>query len=131
MSANSDNSVIYRYFRNWFFFNKEYTDMLNIPDGPQNNLFRDLLDSFRFDDEDLRKRSGFKMKNFRISATHFLGDWNATLNWTMMPFRPVGRREYEMNNEVSFLLEWIPFTEIKSDVSLNKQRTPEWVVQGL
>jgi hypothetical protein len=131
MSANSDNSVIYRYFRNWFFFNREYTDMLNIPDGPQNNLFRDLIDSFRFDDDDLRKRSGFKMKNFRISAIHYLGDWNATLNWTMMPFRPVGRREYDMNNEVSFLLEWVPITEIKSDISFNKQRTPEWVVQGL
>jgi hypothetical protein len=103
---------------------------VNILEGPQNNLFLDLFNSFRFDDEELRRTSGFKMKNFRISATHYLGDWNATLNWTISPFRSTGSREYKMSSEVSFLLQWIPISEIKSDIYYNEKKDkPEWVVK--
>jgi hypothetical protein len=96
---------------------------IDLPDGPQNNFFLDLINSFRFDDEELRQLSGFKMKTLRISATHFMGDWNAILTWTMQPYRPQGSRQYEMNNEVSFLLQWIPISEIKSDISYTKIRS--------
>jgi hypothetical protein len=126
MSANSENASIYRYFRDMPPFDSAKID---IPEGPQNNLFLDLFNSFRFDDEELRKTSGFKMKNFRISATHYLGDWNAVLNWTMSPYRPPTSRQFEISNEVSFLLQWIPVTEIKSDVSYNKLNNPEWSVK--
>jgi len=128
MSANSENAAIYRYFKDIPPFNSA---PINVPDGPQNNLFLDLINSFRFDDEELRKTSGFKMKNFRITATHYLGDWNAILNWSMSPYRPPGERRYEISNEVSFMVQWIPITEIKSDVSYNKRNDPEWKVQGL
>jgi hypothetical protein len=126
LSTDSENSYIYRYFRNLPLFRDAE---IEIPDGPQNNLFLDLLNSFRFDDDKLRGVSGFKMKSFHVSAVHYLGDWNATLNWTMTPYRPAGTRSYEMNNEVSFLLQWIPISEIKSDISYNKRYTPEWVVK--
>jgi hypothetical protein len=128
MSANSENTAIYRYFKDTAPFNSAPIDL---PEGPQNDLFLDLINSFRFDDEELRKISGFKMKNFNIVATHYLGDWNAVLNWSMSPYRPPGERRYEINNEVSFMIQWIPITEIKSDVSFNKRNTPEWKVQGL
>jgi hypothetical protein len=128
MSANSENASIYRYFKDMPPFNSA---PINVPDGPQNNLFLDLFDSFRFDDRALRERSGYKMKSFRISATHYLGDWNAILDWSMSPYRPPGERRYEINNEVTFLVQWIPITEIKSDVSYNRRNTPEWKVQGL
>jgi hypothetical protein len=125
MSITSDNSVIYRYFKDWPMFSDA---PINLPEGDQNNFFLDLFNSFRFDDEELRKSSGFKMKSFRINATHYMGDWNATLNWTMAPWRPTGSRQFEMNNEVSFLLQWIPISEIKSDISYNKSRD-EWIVR--
>jgi hypothetical protein len=128
MSANSENAAIYRYFKDMPPFNSA---PIAVPDGPQNNLFLDLINSFRFDDEELRQISGFKMKNFRISAVHYLGDWNAILNWTMSPYRPPGERRYEISNEVTFLVQWIPITELKSDISFNKRNTPEWKVQGL
>jgi len=128
MSANSENAAIYRYFKDMHPFN---TAPIEVPEGDQNNLFLDLINSFRFDDEELRQKSGYKMKNFRISATHYLGDWNAILNWTMSPYRPPGERRYEISNEVSFLVQWIPITELKSDVSYNKRNDPEWKVQGL
>jgi len=129
MSANSDNKMIYRYFRNLPFFSDVDID---IPEGPQNNFFLDLFDSFRFDNEELRKRSGFKMRNFRITATRYLGDWTAALTWSMSPFRPQGSRESEMNNEVSFSVYWIPISEFRSDISYNKRNKPnEWIVRGL
>ncbi|MCL1837077.1 MAG: LPS-assembly protein LptD [Treponema sp.] len=126
MSANSENAMIYRYFKDMPFFADA---PIAIQDGPQNNFFLDLFDSFRFDDEELRKRSGFKMKSFRIAATHNLGDWNAILNWSMAPYRPPGSRQFEMNNEVSFLLQWIPISEIKSDISYSDQKIPNWQVR--
>jgi len=128
MSSNSENVSIYRYFKDMPPFDSAPID---VPEGPQNNLFFDLFNSFRFDDEESRRSSGFKMKNFRISATHYLGDWNAVLNWTMSPYRPTNARRYEINNEVSFLIQWIPISELKSDVSFNKRNDPEWKVQGL
>jgi hypothetical protein len=69
------------------------------------------------------------MGNFKLLATHYLGDWNAILNWTVSPYRPAGARRYEMNNEVSFLLQWVPIKEIKSDISYNKSNNPEWTIK--
>ncbi|MDR2717899.1 MAG: LPS-assembly protein LptD [Treponema sp.] len=126
LSTNSENAYVYRYFRNMPFFSDAPID---IPEGPQNNVFLDLMNSFRFDDEQLRQTSGFKMKNFNIAATHYLGDWNAILGWTMSPYRPPGKNQYEINNEVSFLVQWVPISEFKTDVSYNKRNTPEWTVK--
>jgi hypothetical protein len=126
-STNSENASIYRYMKDWAFFKDAPID---VPDGPQNNVFLDLFNSFRFDNEELRRTSGFKMKNFQITATHYLGDWNAVLNWTMAPYRPTNSRRYEISNEVSFLIQWVPISELKSDISYNKRNDPEWRVQG-
>jgi hypothetical protein len=128
MAAESVNSRIFQYFHNWPGFRSAHIDL---PPGTQTNLFLDLINSFRFDNDELRKKSGFKMKSFRITATHHLGDWNAVLDWSMSPYRPAGSRKYEIYNEVSFLLQWIPITEIKSDIKYNKRNSPEWVVKGL
>jgi len=128
MSAESANSRIFQYFHNWPGFRSAHIDL---PPGTQTNLFLDLINSFRFDNDELRKKSGFKMKSFRITATHHLGDWNAVLDWSMSPYRPSGSRKYEIYNEVAFLLQWIPITEIKSDIKYNKRNSPEWVVKGL
>jgi hypothetical protein len=127
LSAESGNSRIYQYFHDWPGFNDADINL----DGVQTNLFIDLFDSFRFDDEKLRTSSGFKMKSFRITATHHLGDWNAILNWSMLPYLPTGSQKFEINNEVSFLLQWIPISEIKSDIKYNKKNSPEWEVKGL
>jgi len=128
VSAESANARIYQYIHSWPIFRNASIDL---PAGTETNMFFDLLDSFRFDDEELRKKSGFKMKSFKISAVHHLGDWNAVLNWNMMPYRPTGSRRFSINNEVSFLLQWVPVSEIKSDITYNERNIPEWVVKGL
>jgi hypothetical protein len=125
-SANSENAYIYRYFRNMPFFSDAD---IYIPGGPQNNPFLDLLNSFRFDDDSLRRISGYKMKGFSINAKHYLGDWRAELDWAMVPERSSTGDKYELNNKVSFLVKWIPISEIKSDITYNKNYDPAWIVK--
>jgi lipopolysaccharide assembly outer membrane protein LptD (OstA) len=132
MSAESRNNSIYRYFKDLPFFDDAD---IYIEDGPQNNLFLDLINSFRFDDEELRKLSGYKMSRFNIRATHYLGDWNAILSWSMSPYLPPAssgrKRQYEMDNQVTFLVEWKPISEFRTNVTYNKRNVPEWKVEGL
>jgi hypothetical protein len=121
LSTTSDNSVIFRYFKNFL----DLPD--NLPSGEQDNLFTDLLNSFRFDNEIKRRSSGFKLKTFNLSVNHHLGDWNAILGITLSPYLdqtsgpiPV----YKFNNEISFVVQWVPISEIKTDIYYNKD---EWI----
>jgi hypothetical protein len=119
LSSTSSNSVIYRYVQG-----------LNIPlfpldigDAPgETNFFTDLFNSFRFDDETLRRNSGFKLKSFKLKLIHHLGDWDASLGMTLSPYldRTGSFPVYKFNNEISFLVQWIPITEIKSELAMNK-----------
>ncbi|MDR2134115.1 MAG: LPS-assembly protein LptD, partial [Treponema sp.] len=124
-SATSENAVIFRYFKDL----PAFDDLpVELPEGEQNNFFIDLANSFRFDDENRRRSSGFKMKNFRLAATHHLGDWNAILGVTLSPYRPTDSMQYQVNSEISFVVQWVPITEIKSDISYNK-KNDEWIVK--
>jgi hypothetical protein len=124
-STTSENAVIFRYFKDLPMFDDLPVDL---PEGEQNNFFIDLANSFRFDDESRRRSSGFKMKSFNLAATHHLGDWNAVLGVTMSPYRPENSFQYQFNTEVSFVVQWIPITEVKSDISYNK-KNDEWIVK--
>jgi len=113
MSATSQNSIIWRYFKNIPGF-EHLADMY--PDGPQNNLFIDLFDSFNFFDDTSRRRSAFKMQRFDFSAIRYLGDWQAELGITMYPHRPQDSLRFEISTDVNFLIQWKPIAEIKSDI---------------
>ena len=118
LSATSQNSVIWRYF-------KDFPGMENLtsmyPSGQQNNLFIDLFDSFNFFDESRRRRSGFKIQRFNMSITHFLGDWHAQLSASMYPYRDTSRNDpnFRITADVSFIIQWRPITELKSDITYN------------
>jgi len=124
LSATSKNKVIFRYFKN-FPGMEDLTKMY--PDGPQNNLLIDFFDSFNFADISKRERSGFKMDRFDISATHFLGDWTATLSVRMYPYRFNNTKEgeapfkYKITSDISFLVQWTPISEIKTNISYDGQ----------
>jgi len=126
-SATSENAVIFRYFKNIPGF-EEQTAMYK--DGDQNNFFIDLFDSFNFGDESKRQRSGFKMKRFSLSATHHLGDWKATLDIAMSPYlnTDLTSAKYEINADISFLIQWTAISEIKSDIKYEK-KTDRWIVK--
>lgn len=114
LSTSSENQVIMRYLQDLPFVNLPQ----EIPG--EKNFFVDLINSFRFDDEQLRRNSGFKMKSFNLSLTHHLGDWTAKLGWTISSYLPTGSRTYKFNNAISFIVQWIPISEVKTDIYYNK-----------
>jgi hypothetical protein len=116
-STRSENTVIFRYFKNIPGMEQHAPILNDYPDGPQNNPIVDLFDSFNFSDESRRRRSGFKLKNFNLRATHNLGDWNAVLGVTMSPYLPHGANQYRINTDFSFLVQWVPISEIKTDIT--------------
>jgi len=116
-STNSENAVIFRYFKGLPIFNLPS----QLYQG-ETNLFVDLLNSFRFDNDDLRRKSGFKMKSLKVALVHHLGDWNASLSVAMTPYLPQGSRTYRFSNEVSFLVQWVPIGEIKTQIDYSKDK---------
>jgi hypothetical protein len=90
----------------------------------ETNIFTDLINSFRFDNVALREASGFKLKSFTLNATHHMGDWTAKFGMTLSPELVTGSiPHYKFNTLISFLVQWIPIPEIKTDVQYDKQ---EW-----
>jgi hypothetical protein len=126
LSYQAENRVIYRYFKGWSFFDMPG----NLPAGEQDNFFIDLANSFRFDDDEKRRSSGFKINAFNLALTHYLGDWKATLGIKLTPYVDELRipRIYRFNNEISFVIQWIPISEIKSDIQYNT-RYDDWLVK--
>jgi len=115
LSATSQNSVIFRYFKGVPGM-EDLTSMY--ADGEQNNFFIDLFDSFNFFDESRRRRTGFKLTRLNFSAVHFLGDWKAELKIDMFPHlnASLDTPKYEIKADISFLVQWAPISEIKSDI---------------
>jgi hypothetical protein len=122
LSTTSENPLVFWYVKDWPIF--------NLPDelskGEKRNLFKDLIDSFRFDDDDLRRSSGFKLKAFNLNINHHLGDWNAILGMTLSPYLDQTSREYKFNNTISFVVQWVPITEIKTDINYDKEK---WTIK--
>jgi hypothetical protein len=115
-TTSSENAVVFRYIQNLPFFSLDE----EIPG--EKDFFTDLFNSFRFDNEVLRRSSGFKLKSFGLSLTHHLGDWNAKLNWRLSPYldSTISPPAYRFNNEISFIVQWIPISEAKTEITYNK-----------
>lgn len=113
-SATSKNQVIYRYFRD---------DKL----AGETNLFKDLINSFRFDDEELRSSSGFKLQSLQLDVTHELHDWDLKFTMRLQP-RLVGTgndKEYQMNPYISLSVVWRPMAAMKTEI-LHDDEKNEW-----
>ncbi|MDR1507985.1 MAG: LPS-assembly protein LptD [Treponema sp.] len=109
LSSYSENSEVYRYF----------TDHSGVG-KPRKNPLRDLADSFRFDNTDLRRGSGFKLKSFKLDLIHHLGDWDATLGMQLSPELDTTSKQYRFNTVVSFLVQWKPIKELKTQIDYDK-----------
>jgi hypothetical protein len=120
-STNSENAQIFRYFSTMPFFDDFPQDIYR---NQETNLFMDLLNSFRFDDIERRRASGFKLKSFNLSLVHHLGDWNASLTMTLSPYldQNVSPPVYKFNNQLAFLVQWVPIEEIKTDIRYDKEK---------
>ncbi|MDR2659093.1 MAG: LPS-assembly protein LptD [Spirochaetaceae bacterium] len=116
MGTVSQNQEMYRYLSFLPFFNEFSSEIPKAP-GKNDNFFEDLINSFRFDNEELRRNSGFKLKEFNFSATHHLGDWDAKLTVRMLPWRPTDSLVYQFDTQVSFVIQWLPISELKTELA--------------
>jgi hypothetical protein len=118
ISTSNENAVIFKYIQGLPFFDLP----TQLYPGQEMNIFIDLLNSFRFDNEDLRRRSGFKMKSLDLSLIHHLGDWDATLSMRLSPYLPSGSTSYRFNNDISFMIQWVPIKEIRTSIDYSQER---------
>lgn len=111
-AAESRNDVIYRYFQS------AAGHAGRIPG--ETNPIKDLINGFRFDDENLRKSSGFKLKSFIIQMTHELHDWDFNLKFKVSPRLVTsdgGKKYYDFSPFFSLSVVWRPMDSIKTKIA--------------
>lgn len=120
-SATSKNSVIYRYFGN------------DIGLAGEENIFVDLINSFRFDDESLRKASGFKLKSLNFSLTHELHDWDFNTTFKIEPRLLTEtdgsgnlKKYYDFSPYITINITWRPMSAMKTEII---DKYGEWELQ--
>ena len=109
-SSTSRNSVLYRYFQ------KMLGEEGRIPG--ETNVFLDLLDSFRFDDESRRKASGFKLQSLNFTLTHDLHDWDFNTTFKVAPrlVTDKANKYYDFNPYVTISVVWRPMESMKTKI---------------
>lgn len=110
-SATSKNTVLYRYFQTMLGHEGR------IPG--EDNIFLDLFDSFRFDNEELRKASGFKLKSLNLTLTHELHDWDFSMALKFEPrlVTENGRKYYDYNPYFTLGITWRPMESMKTKIT--------------
>ncbi|MCR5045766.1 MAG: hypothetical protein K6A42_04240 [Treponema sp.] len=111
-SMETRNDVIYRYFQD------AAGESGRIP-GETNPII-DLINGFRFDDENLRKSSGFKLKSFVLQITHDLHDWDFNMKFKISPrlVTPTGgQKYYDFSPYFSLSVVWRPMDSIKTKIA--------------
>lgn len=119
-SAESKNSVIYRYFCS----QDEYQEKYN--SSGERNILKDLFDSFRFDDVEKRKHSAFKIQELRVDVTHELCDWDLNCAFSIKPRLMTqsskgysgkdGRSYYDFSPYFSISVAWRPLSSMKTQI---------------
>lgn len=110
-SATSRNDVLYRYVQS------ALGHPGRIPG--EENIFKDLANSFRFDDESLRKASGFKLKSLNFAITHDLHDWDLKCEFKIEPrlITPTtGMQYYDFSPYFTLSVVWRPMESMKTEI---------------
>ena len=111
-SASSRNSILY-----WYFHNEE-GDLKSEWGGFPGNVVKDLMDSFRFDDEELRQNSGFKLKSLNMTVSHDLHDWKANMTMKIEPriITENGVKMYDFKPYITIGVVWNPMESMKTSI---------------
>ena len=109
-SAESRNSSIFKYVQGLSSINAE------IPG--EKNIFVDLFDSFAFWDEDLRKKSAFKLQNLSLKVTHELHDWKLSAEFSVSPRLMKDEKPYYFDFSPYFKLSvvWKPLSSMTTTI---------------
>lgn len=103
LSTSSSNDRTYRYFPEW----------TRAEEATTLNPLEDLLWSFAFWDDDLRRRSNFKIERVSLEAVHHLQDWDLTVAYSARPESDTG----DLTSEFSIVVQWLPVPEFRSRLS--------------
>ena len=111
-SSTSKNSVLYLYFHN------EPGDLYSDWGGFPGNVFKDLVDSFRFDDNSIRERSGFKLKSLNFELEHDLHDWRLNMALKIEPrvITENNTKRYDFQPYFSIGIVWNPMDSMKTEI---------------
>ncbi len=115
-SAESRNSVIYRYFCSEDDYDYYYNSK------GERSMWQDLKDSFRFDDDDKRRASGFKLKSLAMTVTHDLDDWDLNCSLKISPryisasSSSSGQAYYDFSPYFSLSVSWRPMSGMKTQI---------------
>ena len=110
-ASTSRNSVLY-----WYFNEGHYDKGLFGLDFFPFNMLQDLVNSYRFDSEDLRKGSGFKLKTLSMTVSHELDDWSFNMTWKFEPKINTAKKEYSYKPYISIGIVWTPMPSIKTTI---------------
>jgi len=120
-SSESRNDVIFRYFQNYS--NQDFRV------SGETNPILDLIDSFRFDDEQKRLNSGFKLKSLKMTITHDLHDWDISSSLTVKPRlltdETTSRKYYDFSPLFTISVAWRPMGAMKTTV---EDKYGEWTL---
>lgn len=111
-SATTRNSVLYWYFHN------EPGDLYSEWGGFPGNIIKDLIDSFRFDNEKLRKNSGFKLKSLNMTISHDLHDWKFNMTMKIEPrlITENGKKYFDFKPYITIGVIWKPMESMKTSI---------------
>lgn len=119
-SAETKNSIIFRYFCSDDDYNRYYGGK------GERNVLQDLMDSFRFDSEEKRKASAFKLQTLKIDVTHDLDDWDLNCSFSVKPRlmttsstgykRDDGKSYYDFSPYFSISVAWRPLASMKTQI---------------
>ena len=120
-SMESKNNVIYRYFCSDSDYQEKYSGK------GERNMIKDLLNSFRFDDEDSRKSSAFKLQTLKVEITHDLDDWDLSCSFSVKPRLMTesstgydsshgGKSYYDFSPYFSIGVVWRPLGSMKTQI---------------
>ena len=120
-SSESRNDVIYRYFQKYSKHDFKLSG--------ETNPVLDLIDSFRFDDEEKRRATGFKLKNLKMTITHDLHDWDISSSLTIKPRlltdSETSKKYYDFSPYFTISVAWRPMGAMKTTV---EDKYGEWTL---
>ena len=122
-SSTSKNAVLYRYVQ------KAFGHEGLVPG--EENIFKDLLNSFAFGDRSKREASGFKLKSLNMTMSHDLHDWSFNLTMKIEPRMVVdgAKKYYDFSPYLSIGIVWNPMESMKTTIVREAKTTnsPEMI----
>lgn len=122
-SSTSKNAVLYRYVQ------KAFGHEGLVPG--EENIFKDLLNSFAFGDRSKREASGFKLKSLNMTMSHDLHDWSFNLTMKVEPRMVVdgAKKYYDFSPYLSIGIVWNPMESMKTTIVREAKTTnsPEMI----